>query len=129
MAQRIPIDPDKGLPDLVRQLGEDSKRLLTDEIRLARLEAAEALHSAGRGGLWIGVAFGIAVVALVAVTLFLATAIGQLAAGHMWIGAIATAVLEIAAGLWLLRRGLRDLKRPPYSLPETRAGLRVLKGS
>lgn len=129
MAQRIPIDPDKGLTDLVRQLGDDSKRLLGDEIRLAKTEAAEGLHRVTRGGLWIGVAFATTVVALVAVTLFLATAIGRVVEGHMWVGAMVAAAIDLVFGAWLVRRGLRDFKRPPYSLPETRAGLRVLRGS
>ena len=128
MAQRVPIDPDKGLTDLVRELGDDSRRLLSDEVRLAKTEAAEGMHSITRGALWIGVAFATVVVALVAFTLFLATAIGRLAGGHMWIGAIAAAIVDLALGAWLVRRGLRDYKRSPYSLPETRAGLRVLKG-
>jgi hypothetical protein len=129
VAQRVLIDPDKGLTDLVQQLGDDSKRLLSDEVRLAKLETADSLHRAAHGALRLGVAFGIGVVTLVALTLFLATGIGELANGHMWIGAIVTAVAEIAIGYWLLRRGLRLFKSASYTLPETRAGLRVLKGS
>ena len=127
MAQRVTIDPDKGLNDLVRQLGEDSKRLLGDEVRLAKLETAESLHQAGKGSLWLGVAFGIAVVMLVAFTLFFASLFGRLANGHYWVGAMLTAALEIAAGLWLVQRGMRAFKLAPYSFPDTRAGLKVLK--
>jgi uncharacterized membrane protein YqjE len=129
LAQRVPIDPDKGVTDLVRQLGDDSKRLLGDEVRLAKLETAESLHRAGRGGLWLGLAFGIAVVMLVAFTLFFASLFGRIANGHYWVGAMLTAALEIALGLWLVKRGMSDYKRAPYSLPETRSGLTVLKNS
>jgi hypothetical protein len=127
VAQRIPIDPDKGLDDLVRQLGDDSKRLLGDEVRLAKLETAESLHQAGKGAMWLGVAFGIGVVMLVAFTLFFASLFGRVANGHYWVGAMLTAALEIAAGLWLVQRGVRAFKQAPYSLPDTRAGLKVLK--
>jgi hypothetical protein len=127
VAQRVTIDPDKGLNDLVRQLGDDSKRLLGDEVRLAKLEAADSLQQAGNGGMWLGVAFGIAVVMLVAFTLFFASLFGRIANGHYWVGAMLTAALEIAAGLWLVQRGTRAFKRTPYSLPETRAGLKVLR--
>ena len=127
MAQRVPIDPDKGINDLVRQLGDDTKRLLGDEVRLAKLETAESLHRAGRGVLWIGVSFGIAVVMLVAFTLFVATLFGRLANGHYWVGAFITAVVEVALGLWLVKKGLVAFKQAPYSLPDTRAGLKVLK--
>ena len=127
VAQRVLIDPDKGLPDLVRQLADDSKRLLANEVRLAKLEATESVHRAARGGMWIGIAFGVAVISLVAFTLAFATLFGRIANGHYWVGALLTALLEIAAGLWLLNRGLRAYKQAPYTLPETRATLKLSK--
>lgn len=127
MPNRVPIDPDKGIPDLVRQLAADSRRLLRDEVQLARLEAADSVHRAGRGAVWLGLAFGVTVVTLVALTLFLATAIGRLANGHYWIGALVTAVLEVGAGLWLLKLGSRSFAQAPYGLPAVRSGLRMLK--
>lgn len=128
MEQRVPIDPDKGLPDLVRQLMQDSKRLMSDEVRLAKLETGESIKSAGRGAIWLGLAFGVAVVTLVAFTLFFATAFGRIANGHYWVGALLVAAIEVAGGLWLLKRGLSDFGRAPYSLPDTRAGLKIIKG-
>ena len=127
MAQQVPKDPDKGVNDLVRQLADDSKRLLGDEVRLAKLETAESIHRAGRGALWLGLAFGITVLALVAFTLFFATLFGRIANGHYWVGAMLTAAMEIAAGLWLVQKGLAAYKSAPYALPETRTGLRILK--
>ena len=121
------MDPDKGLNDLVKQLGDDSKRLLGDEVRLAKLETAENLYRAGRGALWLGLAFGIVVVSLVAFTLFFATFFGRIANGHYWVGAMLTAAIEAAGGLWFLQKGMASLKRAPYSLPETRAGLKIIK--
>lgn len=127
MAQHVLIDPEKGLNDLVRQLGDDSKRLLSDEIRLAKMETAESMHRAGRGGLWLGVAFGIGVVMLVAFTLFVATLFGRVANGHYWVGALLTAAIEFALGLWLLQKGAASLRRAPYSLPETRNSLKLAR--
>src|SRR4051812_38854996 len=46
-AQRIPVDPDTGIPDLIHRLGDDSKRLMTDEVRLAKLETKDSLTRAG----------------------------------------------------------------------------------
>jgi hypothetical protein len=128
VAQRVPIDPDKGLPDLVKQLTDDSKRLMSDEVHLAKLETAESIRTAGRGAVWLGLAFGIGVVALVAFTLFFATLFGRIANGHYWVGALLVAAIEIAGGLWLLKRGFGLLGSAPYSLPDTRAGLKILKG-
>lgn len=122
--ERISVDPDAGIPELIRQLGEDSKRLVADEVRLAKLEMQESVHRAGKGAVQLAVAFGIAIVMLVALTLFLVTLIGRLAAGHMWVGAIVTGLIELAAAALLLRRGLGVLRRPSYSLEETRAALK-----
>lgn len=127
VAHRVPVDPDKGINDLVAQLAGDSKRLLADEVRLAKLETSESIARAGRGALWLGLSFGIAVVMLVAATLFLATLIGRLVNGHHWVGALVTGAVELGVGLWLVRRGLRDFGRAPYSMPETRAALTLAK--
>lgn len=122
--QRMPVDPDIGIPDLVRRLGDDSKRLAGDEVRLAKLEMKEAVERAGHGTLWLAVAFGIGVVAMVALTLFVATLIGRAVDGHMWVGALVTGVIELALGAMLIRKGLGALKAPSYSLEQTRESLR-----
>lgn len=119
-AHRAPIDPNVGIPDLVRSLADDSKRLLGDEVRLAKLETKESMREASKGMLWLALAFGVGVVMLVALTLMLATLIGDLAGGHMWVGALVTGVLELAVAAWLVKKGLGAFRTDAYSLPETR---------
>ena len=89
-ARPIATDPDTGIPDLIRRLTDDSKRLVTDEVQLAKLETKDSLHCAARGALWLGVAFGVFVIVLVALTVFVTTLIGRIANGHMWVGALVT---------------------------------------
>ena len=120
----ISTDPDAGIPDLLRQLGDDSKRLVADEVRLAKLEMRESLQRAGRGAVQLAVAFGIGIVMLVALTIFLATLIGRIANGHMWVGALVTGLIELAVAAMLLRRGVGVLREPSYSLEATRAALK-----
>ena len=122
-ARPIVTDPETGIPDLIRRLTDDSKRLVSDEVQLAKLEAKESLHQAARGGIWLGVAFGVSIIALVALTVFVATLIGRLANDHMWIGAIVTGVLELGLGFWALKRGLSSYAAPSYTLEETRSSL------
>ena len=121
---RISTDPDAGIPDLLRQLGDDSKRLVADEVRLAKLEMQESVQRAGRGAVQLAVAFGIGIVMLVALTVFLATLIGRIANGHMWVGALVTGLIELAAAAMLVRRGIGVLREPSYSLEATRAALK-----
>lgn len=129
MAQPIPNDPNAGITDLARQLGTDAKRLFTDEAQLAKLELKAGVHRAGHGALWLGAALGTTIVALVAVTIFLVAVIGRAINGHYWVGAFLTAGVELIAGYVLIKRGLREFKSAPYSLPETRAGLKVVRSA
>jgi Putative Actinobacterial Holin-X, holin superfamily III len=122
--ERLPTDPDTGIPELIRQLGDDSKRLVTDEVRLAKLEMKESVQRAGHGAVRLAVAFGIGVVTLVALTVFLATLIGRLAAGHMWVGALVTGLVELAIAAVLLRKGLTALREPSYTFRDTRGALK-----
>lgn len=119
-AHQVPIDPDAAIPSLVRSLADDSKRLLGDEVRLAKLETKESLKAASRGLLWMALAFGAGVVMLVAVTLMLATLIGDLASGHMWVGAVVTGIIELVLAVWLVKKGLGAFATDAYTLPETR---------
>jgi uncharacterized membrane protein YqjE len=117
------IDPEVGIPDLVRRLTEDSKRLANDEVRLAKLELRENIHTGARGALWVGLAFGAGVVALVALTITLIAVIGRLTENY-WAGALITAVIELGLAYWLIKRGLASLKEPSYTFEESRESLK-----
>lgn len=123
------MNPNDGrtVGQLVDSFTDDARQLFKAEVRLARLETSESMTRAGRGSLWLAVAFSVTVVALVAFTLFLATLMGRIADGHHWIGAVITGAIELALGGWLVKRGLKELARAPYTMPETRAGLRAVK--
>ena len=122
-ARPIVSDPDTGIPDLIRRLTDDSKRLVTDEVQLAKLETKESLHRAGRGALWMVLAFGAGVIALVALTILLATLIGQLDRGHMWFGALITGIVELGLGAYLVKRGITAYGSSSYTLAETRGAI------
>jgi hypothetical protein len=124
---RMPVDPDTGIPELIHRLGDDSKRLVSDEFRLAKLEVRDNLKEGGKNAMWLGAAFGVGIVALVALTLCLITLIGRIASGHMWVGALVTGVLEAVGGLMVLKRGISAFKEPSYSLAETRESLKDTK--
>jgi hypothetical protein len=123
----IHIDPDAGIPDLVRRLADDGKRLVADEIRLAKIETKENVKAAGRGGARLAVAFGIGVVAMVGATLLMATLIGRLANGHMWVGAIVTGIVELILAGVLIKKGIAALGEPSYTLEDTRAALSTIR--
>jgi uncharacterized membrane protein YqjE len=117
------IDPETGIPDLIRSLTSDSKRLASDEVRLAKLELHESARTGVRGGLWMALALGIGIVALVALTVLLIAASGVFGGANYWAGALIVGGLELVVGWVLLRRGLEAVKTPQLTLPESRASL------
>lgn len=117
------VDPDAGIPDLIRSLGDDSRRLVSDEIQLAKLETMESVHKAARGALYVAVALGIGVLALVALTIFVAALIGMAVRGHMWVGALVTGAVEIIVAVLMIKNGLGAFGEPSYSLSATRREL------
>lgn len=124
MASRsVPLDPDAGIPDLIRRLTDDSKRLAQDEVRLAKLEMKESLKTGTKGVLWLALAFGALVVALVAFTIFASAGLGRLL-GNYWAGTLLTAALELGAAFVLVKRGLSTLAEPSYTFAESREALK-----
>ena len=118
----MPIDPNAGIPDLIRRLADDSKRLALDEVRLAKLELRDNVHAGARGTVRIAIAFGAGVVALVALTIALSALFGRLL-GNYWAGTLIVAVLELGAAFVLVKRGLHKMAEPEYTFPESRAAL------
>ena len=116
-----PRTADTTIPDLVRQLGTDSKQLLSDEVRLAQLEMHEAAHDAARATVLLAIAFGGVVVMSVALTVFVATLVGRVANGHMWIGSFAAALVDFALGALLVKQGIVAFGEPARALSELRA--------
>ena len=118
----MPIDPDAGIPDLIRRLADDSKRLALDEVRLAKLEVRDNVHAGARGTVRLAIAFGAGVVALVALTIALSALLGRLL-GNYWAGTLIVAVLELGAAFVLVKRGMQKMAEPAYTFPESRAAL------
>lgn len=123
--QGIRIEPEPTIGDLVGRLTDDSKRLVNNEVRLARLEMGESMHHAVQGGIRFALAFGISILALVALSVLLTDVIGSVLIGRAWAGAIITGVLEIIAGALLLWVGMQAMKKADFTLGESRAELKT----
>jgi hypothetical protein len=115
------ISAETTIPDLVRSLGDDSKHLVNDEVRLAKLEMREATHHASTGAMWLAVAFAAVVVASVAATVLIATLIGRVIGGHMWLGSLIAGVVDLVVGAVLLKKGLGEFAEPSRALQEMKS--------
>lgn len=122
-SNQLQIDPNVGIPDLVRRLTDDSKRLVADEVRLAKIETRESLKAGARGSLRLALSFGAGVVALTALTVALAAGLGVLL-GNVWAGTLLTGVIELAAAAWLVKRGVGTFGEPSYTLAQSRESLK-----
>lgn len=125
MIHEMRIEPEPTIGDLVGRLADDSRRLAGGEVRLARLEMGESIRQTVRGGIRFALAFGIAVLALVALSVLLTAVIGGILIGRMWAGALITGALEVMVGAFLLWRGVKAMKRADFTLGESRAELRT----
>ena len=118
------IDPETGIPDLIRRLRDDSKRLAENEMRLAKLELHESMHEGVRGSIWLALALAFVIVAAVALTVLLIAAIGAALGDHYWAGALIVGTVEVLVGVLMLRHGATVVKAPSYSMPESRESLK-----
>ena len=119
-----PVDPNTGIPDLVRRLAEDSKRLAGDEVRLAKLELHQSVRSGASGSIRLVLAAAFAVVAAVALTVLLIAAVATALNHNYWAGALIVGAVELVAGILALRHGVRAVQSPSYSLQASRESLK-----
>lgn len=120
----IPIDPDTGIPDLVRRLGDDSRRLAGDEVRLAKLELHESVHTSIDGSIRLALALAFGIVAAVALTVLLIVGVSAVLGHNYWAGTLIIGALELVAGVVMLMRGVSTVKSPTYSLRASRESLK-----
>lgn len=118
------IDPDSGIPDLIRRLTEDSKRLASGEVRLATLELHDSLRMSVRGIVWLSLALATGVVAVVALTVLLIVAVSVVEGDNYWAGAMIVGAVESLAGWLFIRRGIAAAKAPSLTFEVSRAALK-----
>lgn len=123
--QRIRIEPEPTIGELVGRLSDDSKRLARNEVRLARLEMGESIQQAVQGGIRFALAFGIAILALVGLSVLLTELIGTILIGRAWAGALITGVLEMLVGGLLLWGGTKAIRNADFTLGESREELKT----
>ena len=64
------------------------------------------MRDGARGALWFAVAFGVAVIAAIALTVALVAGVAALVGDNFWLGALVVGIAQIGVGAWLVKRGL-----------------------
>lgn len=97
-----------GVVQLLKDLADDTRTLLQQEIELARLEVAQSTRRLAVDGAWIWAGAVVVTVGLICLALALALGIGALLDSY-WLGALITGAMFLLIGALLAWRGVRDL--------------------
>ena len=125
MTSPASADARRGVGALLRELADGGATLVRREAALARLEAAEAAGAAGRGTARVGAGGVLLLLGGFAVCTGLILLGGdQWLRDHVWIAALAVAVVALVAAALLARRGLRLLDPANLAPDQTVATLK-----
>ena len=115
--------PEPSLGELFARLTADTGELMRQEVALARAEMREVAATAARDGTRIGVALGLALAGVLALTAFLVVALGDLFDNY-WLGALLIGVAFLAVGGILARNAVNDVKQRGLKPQQTVATLK-----
>jgi membrane protein len=126
---RRPDPREQTLADLVQGLSEDTRRLVRDELALAKLELQEKGRSAGKGA---GMLAAAGVVALYATAALVTGAVLGVATALGWVAGAVTGVVLLAVTAALGLVGRKHISQvgnpaPQLALDEFKADLAVVK--
>lgn len=118
MAQPMGSDDlrQQSLGELVKQLTEQTTRLVRNEVRLARAEMTEKAQAYGRAGAMLAAAAGVGLLTGVALTMFLIYLLRL--ALQLWAAALLVTVLYGVVALALFMTGKRKLDEAKSPVPE-----------
>jgi hypothetical protein len=107
-------EPSLGL--LFRQLAEESRTLVRQEVALAKSEISESARAVAKGAVLIGAGAGMLVLGLLVLVAFVVVGLGRILGGEYWLSTLIVggALALLGGGLLLVgRRGLeRDTLKP-----------------
>jgi len=118
-----------GLGTLLRELAEGSATLVRSEVRLARVEVAEALGAMGRGAVLTGMSAVLALLGGLSLLAGLILLVGDqwLPRDMYWLAAFIVVVITGGLAAWFAKRGLAQLSPKNLAPDETVRSLRETK--
>jgi hypothetical protein len=108
----------RGVIGLLRELADDTRTLVQQEIALAKMEATHTVKRVVVDSAWIGA--GVAIIAVGGLCLVLALALGLGALlDSYWLGTLITGGILFLVGALFAWKGVRDLKKGGFAPTET----------
>jgi uncharacterized membrane protein YqjE len=119
----------RSLATLVRELAEESVELMRSEVRLARVEAAEAMEAIGRGSAFVAGAAVLFLLGGLATLTGVMLLIGDqwLPSDRYWLGALIVMLITGAIAAWFVKQGLAQLSPKQLVPGETLSTIRETK--
>jgi len=125
-----PASPEPGISDLFRMLIDDTRRLMRDEIELAKSEAGEKARFLARQS--ISIAIGVVLGLLAAAALFAALTMGTAhaltpmigRAFALWVAPLLIGIIAGGIGAALVLRGIKRLRATSLAPEKTIDALR-----
>ena len=111
-----PVEHERSIADLLRELGDGTRELIRQEVRLARAEVRENVDQAKRGAVWLGIAAAAGLMTLVLVPMGLTFALE--AWMPRWAAALLLAAIFGLTALLLAYVGRRKLRSATKPLAE-----------
>jgi hypothetical protein len=99
-----------GVGQLIRDLAEDTRTLVQQEIELAKLEVTNGVKRVVKDSAWIGAGAVIVLVGGLCLVVALALGLGALL-GSYWLGTLITGLVLLIAGALVAWKGIGDLKK------------------
>lgn len=110
------------LGGLFRQLAEDGRTLIQQEIALAKAEVRSNVVGAAKSAAIMGIGLGLLLVALLVLIAFLVLGLGVLLDGRYWLSALIVGGVLAILGLiavFVGRRGMREQELKPQRTIDT----------
>jgi len=110
---------ERSLGELFRDLSTETSELMSKEIALVKAEARQTGTTLAKDGAKIGMASGLALTGVLALTAFLIAGLGDLLNGKYWLSAFIVGVVFLAIGMGLVKSATADIKRRGQSVRNT----------
>jgi len=110
---------ERSLGELFRDLSTETSELMSKEIALVKAEARQTGSTLAKDGAKIGMASGLALTGVLALTAFLIAGLGDLLNGKYWLSALIVGVVFLAIGMGLVKSATADIKRRGQSVRNT----------
>ena len=107
---------ENSLNSAVKELVDGSKLILTGELKIARTEIKDALRTAGRSGIALGISASLGILGAFSLLAFAIIGLGRLLDDNYWLSALLLGVIFAAGGVIIASVAVTRLRRHDFKM-------------